>query len=63
MELAARVLNHPAGSLPEQTGNMADLKAAYRLFACEDNKGKLFVFVPEGHLIIAQQFTAGLGIT
>jgi len=36
VELAASVLNHPAGSLPEQTGNMADLKAAYRLFACED---------------------------
>ena len=36
VDLAASVLSHPAGSLPEQTGNMADLKAAYRLFACED---------------------------
>lgn len=35
VELAASVLSHPAGSLPEQTGNMADLKAAYRLFACD----------------------------
>ena len=33
--LATSVLSHPAGSLPEQMGNMADLKAAYRLFACE----------------------------
>ena len=36
VDLAASVLSHPAGSLPEQMGNMADLKAAYRLFACED---------------------------
>lgn len=36
VELAARVLCHPSGSLPEQTADMADLKAAYRLFACED---------------------------
>jgi hypothetical protein len=35
-ELAARVLCHPSGSLPEQTTDMADLKAAYRLFGCED---------------------------
>jgi hypothetical protein len=34
--LAAEVLHHPAGSLPEQTTNMADLKAAYRLFDCSD---------------------------
>jgi hypothetical protein len=34
--LAAHVLCHPSGSLPEQTAGMADLKAAYRLFACED---------------------------
>ena len=34
--LAAEVLHHPAGSLPEQTTNMADLKAAYRLFDCPD---------------------------
>jgi hypothetical protein len=33
-ELAASVLCHPSGSLPEQTTNMADLKAAYRLLAC-----------------------------
>src|SRR5664280_1945995 len=31
VRLAAEVLHHPAGSLPEQTTNMADLKAAYRL--------------------------------
>jgi hypothetical protein len=36
VELAASVLSHPSGSLPEQMANMADLKAAYRLFACED---------------------------
>ena len=36
MRLAAEVLQHPAGSLPEQTTNMADLKAAYRLFDCTD---------------------------
>jgi hypothetical protein len=32
MRLAAEALRHPAGSLPEQTTDMADLKAAYRLF-------------------------------
>jgi hypothetical protein len=31
--LAASVLCNPSGSLPEQMANMADLKAAYRLFA------------------------------
>jgi hypothetical protein len=36
VSLAAEVLCHPAGSLPEQTADMADLKAAYRLFACDD---------------------------
>lgn len=36
VEVAASVLCHPSGSLPEQTADMADLKAAYRLFACED---------------------------
>jgi hypothetical protein len=35
-EVAASVLCHPSGSLPEQTTDMADLKAAYRLFACAD---------------------------
>jgi hypothetical protein len=34
--LAAKVLCHPSGSLPEQMADMADLKAAYRLFSCED---------------------------
>ena len=38
VQLAASVLCHPSGSLPEQTADMADLKAAYRLFACEDVK-------------------------
>ena len=36
VRLAEEVLRHPAGSLPEQTENMADLKAAYRLFDCTD---------------------------
>lgn len=36
VEVAASVLCHPSGSLPEQTADMADLKAAYRLFACRD---------------------------
>jgi hypothetical protein len=36
IKLAAGVLCHPSGSLPEQTTDMADLKAAYRLFASED---------------------------
>ena len=34
VELAASVLCNPAGSLPEQMADMADLKAAYRFFAC-----------------------------
>jgi hypothetical protein len=36
VEVAASALCHPSGSLPEQAADMADLKAAYRLFACED---------------------------
>lgn len=36
VEVAASVLGHPSGSLPEQMSDMADLKAAYRLFACDD---------------------------
>jgi hypothetical protein len=36
VHLANQVLCHPSGSLPEQTAEMADLKAAYRLFSCED---------------------------
>jgi len=35
VEVAASALSHPAGSLPEQSADTADLKAAYRLFACE----------------------------
>jgi len=36
VRLANEVLCHPSGSLPEQTVDWADLKAAYRLFSCED---------------------------
>jgi len=36
VKLAAGVLCHPSGSLPEQTADTADLKAAYRLFARDD---------------------------
>jgi hypothetical protein len=36
VQLATSVLCHPSGSLPEQTGDLADLKAAYRLFACDE---------------------------
>lgn len=36
VEVAASALGHPAGSLPEQSADTADLKAAYRLFACDD---------------------------
>ncbi len=36
VQVAANTLCHPAGSLPEQTTDAADLKAAYRLFNCED---------------------------
>ena len=32
VRLATQIVNHPAGSLPEQTETWADLKAAYRLF-------------------------------
>jgi hypothetical protein len=32
--LAAQVVSHPAGGLPEQTETWSDLKAAYRLFDC-----------------------------
>ena len=36
VQVAANALSHPSGSLPEQTADAADLKAAYRLFGCED---------------------------
>jgi hypothetical protein len=36
VRVAASTLCHPSGSLPEQTTDAADLKAAYRLFGCED---------------------------
>ena len=36
VQVAAGTLCHPSGSLPEQAGDAADLKAAYRLFGCED---------------------------
>lgn len=36
VDIAANTLTHPSGSLPEQTADAADLKAAYRLFGCED---------------------------
>ena len=36
IQVAASALGHPSGSLPEQTSDAADLKAAYRLFGCED---------------------------
>jgi hypothetical protein len=36
VRVAADALTHPAGSLPEQTTDAADLKAVYRLFGCED---------------------------
>ena len=35
VSLAAEVLCDPSGSLPGQTADTADLKAAYRLFACD----------------------------
>lgn len=46
VKLAGEMLCHPAGSLPEQTANMADLKAAYRLFAC---KGTTFENIASQH--------------
>jgi hypothetical protein len=36
IQMAAGALCHPSGTLPEQTADAADLKAAYRLFDCED---------------------------
>jgi hypothetical protein len=36
VKVAAQVANHPAGSLPQQTANWGDLKAAYRLFDADD---------------------------
>jgi hypothetical protein len=45
-KLAASMLCHPSGSLPEQTADMADLKAAYRLFACD---GATFQAIAEPH--------------
>jgi hypothetical protein len=36
MQVAQQVANHPAASFPEQTASWGDLKAAYRLFDCQD---------------------------
>jgi hypothetical protein len=36
VQVATSALCHPSGSLPEQAADAADLKAAYRLFDCED---------------------------
>jgi hypothetical protein len=36
VQMAASTLCHPSGSLPEQSADAADLKAAYRLFNCAD---------------------------
>ena len=36
VRLANEILCHPAGSLPQQTVDWADLKAAYRLLGCQD---------------------------
>jgi hypothetical protein len=36
VRLANQVLCHPSGSLPEETVDWADLKAAYRLLSCGD---------------------------
>ncbi len=34
--MAEHVANHPSGSFPQQLSSWGDLKAAYRLFDCED---------------------------
>lgn len=36
VRLAAQMAGNSNGSIPQQTGCAADMKAAYRLFACED---------------------------
>jgi hypothetical protein len=36
VHVANQVLCHPSGSLPEQTTEIADWKAAYRLFSCKE---------------------------
>lgn len=36
VRLAARMVQHPAGSIPQQVGNFHQAKAAYRLFEGED---------------------------
>ncbi len=36
VRLATQMAGHSSGSIPQQTGNAADLKAAYRLFAEQD---------------------------
>lgn len=36
VDVGTSALCHPSGSLPEQAAEMADLKAAYRLFACAE---------------------------
>jgi hypothetical protein len=56
VHLAAEVLCHPAGSLPQQTADMADLKAAYRLFA---NRDVSFEAIAEPHWLQTRQRTSG----
>ena len=36
MQVAERVANNPSASLPDQLVHWSDLKAAYRLFNCDD---------------------------
>lgn len=36
IKVAGQIANNPSGSLPDQTETWSDLKAAYRLFDCED---------------------------
>ena len=36
MKLASQMVGNSSGSIPQQTGSTADMKAAYRLFASED---------------------------
>ena len=56
VRVAELVVNHPSGSLPEQTETWADLKAAYRLFQQDD---VTFSAIAEVHWQQTRQRNAG----
>jgi hypothetical protein len=56
VEVASRMATDPSGSLPDQMENWSDLKAAYRLFDCDD---VTFEAVSQPHWLQTRKRTSG----